>query len=600
MTALTRRGFLALTSALAASLGLPKDMLGRALAAPAAPADFPSTLGQTILQKTTAQNRNYRVLTTGPGEPYVTRLDLVTGPPSEARVAARRSLAYLGHTSDIHIIDAQSPVRLEPISEFSTTLMPGNFRPQETMSVYVQAQMMQALSNAAFSPVTGAPMLAVLNTGDNADQLSHLELRWDIDVFDGVTVDPNSGKSGVYEGVQVWPEAAYAYHPDDPASDPFGQYGFPQIPDLMNIVMSQEVTSPGSPAPWYTVYGNHDTLYNGTFGIDESLRNLATGNKKPYSFEGLTIDYFRGMTSDSSPMTRAFNNLRQQFGTMNGFNRVTADTRRYLLVAQDFMAEHLNSPAVPGPVGHGFTQANVDNKITYWTADVGPALRLFGLDTCNQVVGADGAVPESQFNWLQEQLQKALTEQKLAIVLSHHNSLTLENSAVNVFAPGDRLVHAEEFIEMLLAYPNMVAWFNGHTHINTVQAHPRTTGGSGGGFWEITTASCIDYPQQNQVVELVDNRDGTMSIFATTLDHDSPAVWTEGDFSQQGVASLSRQLAANDWVANPLMRRGSPLDRNVELVLPAPFDLSAITDTALETALATRQAEILARKGGTQ
>ena len=64
----------------------------------------------------------------------------------------------------------------------------------------------------------------------------------------------------------------------------------------------------------------------------------------------------------------------------------------------------------------------------------------------------------------------------------------------------------------------VVGWLNGHTHLNQILAHRR----AGGGFWEITTASCIDFPQQQQVVELVDNRDGTLSIFTTVLDHASP------------------------------------------------------------------------------
>lgn len=597
MATLSRRGFIGLTAALAATVGLPQQALGRALAAPLTPADVPTTLQQTVLQRTVAQNINFRTLTTGPGEPYIVRPDLIAGNPATVSQDQRRSLAYLGHTSDIHIIDSQSPARLEPISEFSTSLMPGNFRPQESMSTYVQAAMVRALNKVAFSPVTGAPMMAVLNTGDNADQLSHLELRWNIDIFDGVTVDPNSGKAGEYEGVQVWPEAAYAYHPDNP-DDPFGQFGFPRIPNLMNIVMSQQVESPGSPAPWYTVYGNHDTLYNGTFGTDESLRNLATGSQKPYAFNGLTLDYFRGMATDTSPVTRAISAVRQQFGFNSGFNKVTADTRRYMLQGTDFMKEHLKSPASPGPVGHGFTQANVDNKTTYWSADLAPGLRAFGLDTCNLVVGADGAIPQTQFTWLENQLKLAQQENKLAIILSHHNSLTLENTATNVFFPGDPLIHAEEFINMLLKYPNMIAWLNGHTHINTVQAHAGPDGI--GGFWEITTASCIDYPQQQQIVEVVDNQNGTLSIFATTLDHDSPAEWTQDDFSQVGIASLSRTLASNDWIANPLMRRGSEFDRNVELLLPAPFDLTLIENQAMETFITTRRAEILAKQGGVQ
>ncbi|MGC5189034.1 hypothetical protein ACPXBB_25885, partial [Escherichia coli] len=83
--------------------------------------------------------------------------------------------------------------------------------------------------------------------------------------------------------------------------------------------------------------------------------------------------------------------------------------------------------------------------------------------------------------------------------------------------PGlDQTLHgAEEFVDLLLRYPVVIGWLNGHTHLNQILAHT----GSAGGFWEITTASCIDFPQQQQVVEIVDNRDGTLSLFTTVVDH---------------------------------------------------------------------------------
>src|SRR3546814_10475723 len=52
------------------------------------------------------------------------------------------------------------------------------------------------------------------------------------------------------------------------------------------------------------------------------------------------------------------------------------------------------------------------------------------------------------------------------------------------------------FRSMLLKYPVVIGWLNGHTHLNQILAHTSATGG----FWEITTASCIDFPQQQQVV----------------------------------------------------------------------------------------------------
>lgn len=594
MGGLSRRGFLASTGVLAATWGIAPRTLGAALATPSAPADVPTTLLQTVRQRSVG-TKQYRTLVSAPGEPYIPRFDLLGKVASDSRSRSRRSLVYLGHMTDIHVQDAQSPARLDPMQMVSESVFAGAMRPQDTLTVNVQAQMVAAMNAARFSPVTGAPMAAVFNTGDSADWHSSLELRWYIDVMDGVPVTPNSGAAGVYEGPQVWPEATYGYHPDDPSGDRFGAYGFPTIPGMLQAAVSQTVESEGLLAPWYAVYGNHDSLYYGSLPIDAALGALATGGQKPALAQGLITNYLQGYTSDVSVLARLEHVVQTQWGRPDGFRSVTPDPDRKFFDQLQFMQEHFATQPAPGPLGHGFTQQNLDTGKTYWATDVGPHLRLLGLDTCNQVMGADGAVPQDQFDWLKTQLEETRDQNKLAIVISHHNSKTLENDAVAAVGPAQPLIHTEEFVDMLLQYPNLIAWSNGHTHINTIVAHPRADGR--GGFWEITTASCVDYPQQQQLLDIVDNRDGTMSIFATTLDHASPAVWKEGDFSQRGLASLSRELAANDWIADPMLRLGSPLDRNVELLLPAPFDLSSISDAALEKETMARKARLMANGG---
>ncbi len=595
MAELSRRRFLAASAGLAAAWGISRQAMGSALAAPPEPGDIPTTLLQTIRQSTTTTSQ-YRTLLTGPGETYVPRYDLIGNKAESARANRRRSLAYLGHMSDIHIIDPQSPARLEPMQQMSPTLWQGAARPQDTMTVQVQAQMVAAMAAARYSPLTGAPMAAMFNTGDSADMISTAELRWYIDVMDGKAVTPNTGTAGEYDGPQAWPEANYVYHPDDPANDRFGPYGFPTIPGVLSSAVNQEVTSEGMPVPWYAVYGNHDSLYFGTFPIDAALQSLAKGGKKPALQEALAANYFGGWASDSTVLGRLQHMVTTQFGSQPGMRDVAADPQREIFTQQAFMEAHFETETTPGPVGHGFTRENLTSGKTYWWADIGSNLRLFGIDTCNQVTGADGAVPQDQFEWLQDELAKARDLNKMAIVLSHHNSFTLENGAESVTGPNQPLIHAEQFIDMLLQFPNMIAWCNGHTHINTINAHPRKDGT--GGFWEITTASCIDFPQQQQLLEVMDNKDGTISIFTTVLDHLSAADWSAGDFSQQGLASLSRQLSANDWVASPLKRLGSALDRNTELLLPAPFDLSVISDADLATEVAVRKARIVAYEEG--
>ena len=111
---------------------------------------------------------------------------------------------------------------------------------------------------------------------------------------------------------------------------------------------------------------------------------------------------------------------------------------------------------------------------------------------------------------------------------------------------------------------------------HSVQARSRTRR-SPGGFWEVNTAAHVDWPQQARTVELVDNRDGTLSIFGTIIDHVAPTSYGKRPKTPLELAALSRELGANDWQERDKSprgedgRRGRLEDRNVELLVPAPF-----------------------------
>jgi hypothetical protein len=107
---------------------------------------------------------------------------------------------------------------------------------------------------------------------------------------------------------------------------------------------------------------------------------------------------------------------------------------------------------------------------------------------------------------------------------------------------------------LFLRHRSVIALVDGHEHLNRIAPYQRKTlgGAPDGGFWEITTASHIDWPQQSRLLDLFDNRDGTLSIFGTMLDH-TPALRgsvPRGPFvNSQGVAylaAISRELAFND------------------------------------------------------
>ena len=126
------------------------------------------------------------------------------------------------------------------------------------------------------------------------------------------------------------------------------------------------------------------------------------------------------------------------------------------------------------------------------------------------------------------------------------------------------------------ANPNVVAYLSGHSHRNRIR--PCATRCAKGNWWSVETASVADFPQQAKLVEVMDNRDGTLSILGTQIDHAGPAraPAATGDpaaTAQMGadqIAAASRTLAANDPRAyrNPGGGKG---DRNVELVVRNPF-----------------------------
>ena len=104
---------------------------------------------------------------------------------------------------------------------------------------------------------------------------------------------------------------------------------------------------------------------------------------------------------------------------------------------------------------------------------------------------------------------------------------------------------------------------NGHIHRNEITPHSAPDGRS---FWEISTASHVDYPQLARVIELVDNKDGTISLFTTLVESAAPHRTDFSDLTQTGLAALYRELSYNAPGAN-LTLGGDANDRNTELVL---------------------------------
>ena len=255
---------------------------------------------------------------------------------------------------------------------------------------------------------------------------------------------------------------------------------------------------------------------------------------------------------------------------------ILADADRKVITRTETVKEHLTSGGKP--LGHGYTAKNLADGTAYYTFDPHAQVRGIVLDTVNPNGESSGSLDEAQFTWLKERLQEVSGpgRDKLVLLFSHHTIGSMTNSIVSADSPGPRVL-GTAVRDLLLQFPNVVAWVNGHTHVNRVTPYPKP---GGGGFWEINTAAHIDWPCQARLIELLDNHDGTLSVFGTVLDGAGPLSYGGRLDSSLSLASLARELAANDWQERSDARRGKVEDRNVELLVKAPFALTRVAPAA--------------------
>ncbi len=577
-----RRGFLVGGAVAAGGLALGRVPAGAAPAVlrrgrsapipPLAPAG--TTLEATI--RPTGPGP-FRRLVDGPGEPTRVRPDLAA--PKAGREDRRRAVAAFVQFTDQHLIDAQSPGRVEFL-DLVDPLFGGAFRPQELLTTHVATSMVERVRALGHGPVAGRRLDAVVCTGDNIDNQQRNELGWLLTILDGGTVTPDSGELGTYQGAQDRLGADRSWwHPDPGIDDTFkAQLGFPDAPGLLERALVP-FASPGLDVPWFSVYGNHDCNVQGNASRTDALDDIFGGDRKMVALpagEGALAFILRVMGDSPSVLA----DLRR--GAIPAREVVADDARRTATVA-DWVRAHVASPTGT----HGYHPEDVARGRLYHEFDLAPGVVGIALDTTNHAGGpggADGSIGTGQLAWLEARLAahhrrfldaaghpvRSGGDDRYVVVFSHHTSATMDAVDPDPAHPTERRVQGAELASVLLRYPNVVAWVNGHTHTNELIAH-RPPPGLPGGFWEVTTASHVDWPQQARVLELVDNLDGTISLIATMIEHAAPAGADLDAADVVGLSGVSRLLGANDASADPMRKAGSADARNVELVVAAPF-----------------------------
>lgn len=455
------------------------------------------------------------IVEAGPAMTHVHREDL--GATSSA-TTGRHSLAWLAHLSDFQLVDDESPSRL---SSLDNPTIPSGLRSQEAYLPRAVSAMSRTFERIL---APDRPLDFAIITGDCADSAQQNELDWVIELMNG---DPGLHTDSGDDDDPV-------PGPDNDPKDPFDPTPFP--------------------APWLYVPGNHDVEVVGINAPSDRNREQALGTS-PISG---TRDYRQWY----APVSRRM---------------LAADARREIIERDQIVAtvRAATADGPMGPSGHGYPPTgDVDTSMgANWAYDVVPGvLRILAIDTSDRAGGSEGMVLQSFVDgWLIPELDRAVDDGVLVMLASHHST-----RSIDVFpgqlgdTPMPGALTGEEIEDIVAARSEVIAWLVGHTHDNQIHAiagpdaaHP--------GYWEIMTSAIADFPSQARAIELVDNGDGTLSIFATLIDYDTD------DCFERRFRALTQMEWISGWTDN-ITR--DPMQLNVELVRTIPDSASEAVMTA--------------------
>jgi 3',5'-cyclic AMP phosphodiesterase CpdA len=454
----------------------------------------------STLESTWVDPLGVGTLKAGGGERLVARTDIAGQVPLEYEIAT------LAHVTDAHILDASSPARATFLDRLGPPFQ-STFRPHETLTAQVLAGAVNAIRHLRPH--------AVIQGGDLIDNAQSNELSHALAVLTGGIVDPGSGPDG-YFGVQLAsdPDPFY-YRPDLDA---------PRHPGLLHRAVSPFKCA-GLRTPVYPVLGDHDILVQGEISPTPETHKLAVGHEALWELP---------------PRLRLPESGREQIST-------SPDGPPSPGLVTGFLHQALQGPKQHVPADPARREMDVREVVRRlagptsvrsldYSTDIGSKLRLVVLDLARRAGGSGGLVRPDQPSWLKKQL--AAAKNRWVIVVSHQPLSGSEG--------GDQL------LALLDHDPRVIAALSGHTHRNEIT--PRAT--PNGGYWLITTASLIDYPQQARAIRVLATKAGGVALQTWMLDH-----VFYGDLGK-----ISRELAYLDAQGGrPQGFAGTRFDRNVVL-----------------------------------
>ena len=451
---------------------------------------------------------------------------------------AVESLLTFFSMSDVHITDKESPAQALYAG------VTGTFGETNTSAYSPIILSTTQVLDAAIQTINvlhrQSPFDFGIGLGDAVNNNQYNELRWYIDVIDGKPITPSSGAN---RGAN------------------FIDYQRP----YQAVGLDKSIS-------WYQTIGNHDQFWCGTLLYNDYARSILVGDKViNMGVDSTGFPTFARVGAYNYSYTGVIDG-ETKYGTVIDAGSIismpqpiiAADPNRYALSTDQstslrWMAEFFNTTS--NPIGHGFTQTNLDNDFASYTFEPKPNIKVIVLDdTCknnpyasSKSSYARGCLDSTRYTWLKNELYTGQTSGKLMIIAAHvpvGPQLNVPNAPIPR-GPGGRLggppnttviplflsnnnapaypynvVTDAMLLTELHNYPNLLLWISGHRHLNTVTPQPAPAGkGPEYGFWEVETASLRDSPQQFRTFEIVRNNNNTVSMFITNVD---PAVQGTG------------------------------------------------------------------------
>ena len=531
-----------------------------------------TTLDQTLLRGP-AGNGGFVQLVTGAGEPHLTRSDLGMAAKTGREIAPLAVLTF-HHLTDMHIVDAQSPARVEFLDRYDDAIPDGvliaAYRPHEFLTAHVADTMAATLRAMGSGPVSKQPPAFAISTGDAVDNCQQNELRWVIDLLDGGgTVTPDSGDPSKWEGVAA-DDATLLRRPllasgrsagrQDPPTTRRRSMAFRRVPGLLDAARQAFQGQRAWHALVCRVRQSRRAAPGQRTAERAVLRHLHRQHQN-HRHPGLdqSAGFCRRAPCRAAAAGRAA--VAHCHGGLQAQGRQPRPRRSPRISSPPAPRSATASPAKTGLSGTAYYTFEARQRAGHRARHGQPG----GL--------SNGSLDATQFAWLKTQLDRRGREDRHPLQPPHRQHDGQRPAGLR----RERPAHSRAGRWPPCCWPTR-RWCSGSTATPTSTAcvaHKKTTGT--GGFWELNTASHIDWPQQSRLVEIMDNQ----RRHPVDLRHDRrlrcarsrPARST---MPPAETAAISRLLSANDWQertghsATIDGRRGKAADRNVELLVPDP------------------------------